>query len=265
VTTNLRLTARKLSVKYHNGIEAIHDLTLEVKTGEFVVILGPSGCGKTTLLDVFAGLIDRRQAAISGDVFIDGIDILADDERLRKLRIGYVFERNALLPWRTVVENVELGLLIEGMDKPSRRIRSHELLDMIGLDEFENYYPHELSAGMKQRVSFARTLAYNPDIIFMDEPFGALDTETRLKLQAALLQVWEQTQVTILLVTHDVAEAVTLGDRIVLLSKRPARTRNTFQIHAPHPRNPYEIRTSKEFAELTRLVWQQLAKELKPS
>lgn len=257
----VRLATHNLSVRYRNGIEAIKQLNLEVTGGEFLVLLGPSGCGKTTLLDLFAGLLGSNEADLSGDILVDGVNPLKNGDGIKK-RIGYVFERNALLPWRTVIENVELGLLIQGMSHAERRAKSCGLLNLIGLSDFKDHYPHELSAGMKQRVSFARTLAYDPEIVLMDEPFGALDLETRLRLQAVLLRLWEQMQVTVLLVTHDVDEAVTLGNRIILLSKRPASIRKTFHVMLPHPRDPYKIRGSEQFAKLTSTIWRHLASEL---
>lgn len=208
-----------------NPTETLKNIDLTIEDGEFLSILGPSGCGKSTLLEILAGL----QSPTSGEVLFDGKKLDGPDKQR-----GVVFQDPSLYPWRTVFRNVELGLEIRGAPKAERREAAKRYLDMVGLRGFEHKYPHHLSGGMKQRAGLARALANRPEVLLMDEPFGAVDHLTRLQLQDDLLNIWAAEKKTIVFVTHDVSEAVFLGDRVVLLSPRPGRIKSIF--HVPHKR-----------------------------
>ncbi|NYT05815.1 MAG: ABC transporter ATP-binding protein [Methanomicrobiales archaeon] len=220
---------------------ALEDISLEIADEEFVCLVGPSGCGKTTLLRIVAGL----DAANSGTVTVDGETITGPDPKR-----GMVFQEYSLFPWRTVLGNIAFGLEMKGETREARTRIAEEYLDLVGLVQFRNAYPFELSGGMRQRVAIARALANNPDVLLMDEPFGALDAQTRNVMQQELLEIWEKTKKTIIFVTHSVDEAVFLADRIVVLSPRPGRICDNITVDLSRPRD----RTSVEFAELRRHV-----------
>ena len=206
---------------------SLEEINLTVRDGEFLCILGPSGCGKSTLLEILAGL----QQPTSGE-------ILFNQEKLQtpNHKLGFVFQDPSLYPWRTVSDNVELGLEIKGINKMERRDKAKDYLELVGLHGFENKYPHQLSGGMRQRAGIARALANNPEVLLMDEPFGAVDHLTRLQLQNDLLDIWQAEKKTVVFVTHDVAEAVFLADRVVLLSPRPGKIKDVFEIKKTRPR-----------------------------
>ena len=207
---------------------AIEDVSFDVRDGEFLVILGPGRCGKTVLLNIIAGLVEKT----SGSVIYDGKEINGvDPER------GMVFQKTALMPFKTVMENVELGLKFSGMDKKKRREICQKYIDLVGLQGFENSYPNALSGGMKQRVGIARAYANNPKLLIMDEPFGALDAQTRYSMQNEVLRIWEQEKRTVIYVTNNIEEAIYLGTRIVLLSKCPASVKAEYTIDLPRPRD----------------------------
>ncbi len=227
-----------------------------------MALVGPSGCGKSTALNVMASLISHDEADISGVIQVDGVDIRERADWNQSL--GYVFQRDTLFPWRTVLQNVEAGLEIRGWKKLERRDRAQELINLVGLTGFEDYFPHQISGGMRQRASLIRTLAYDPQIILMDEPFGALDAQTRLILQAELIRIWAAHRKTILFVTHDLAEAVTLAERVILFSKRPGTVKRICEVPFPHPRDPFELHGSKEFAEFHANLWRTESKEFRP-
>ena len=229
--------------KGSDGVLALADVTLEVRRGEFVTVVGPSGCGKSTLLNVISGVLPPF-STVQGEVAL-----------ANNLRIGYVFQKDALLPWRTVLQNVEVGAELGGVPRGERRARALQLIQMAGLSGFEDMYPHQLSGGMRQRVALIRTLAYDPDIILMDEPFGALDAFTRISLQDELLSLWRRTGKTVVLVTHDLAEAIILGTRLVVLSERPGRVRAELPVELPEPRSALHTRSSKEFLEQFQSLW----------
>lgn len=232
----------KLFVKNGEGpVEALVDISIEVNDEEFICILGPSGCGKTTLLRIIAGL----DHPTSGVVRIDGSVI---DRPNRKL--GMIFQDYSLYPWRTVNENIAFGLELQGVVEEERVAIVRKYLDLTGLSEFGTSYPYELSGGMRQRIAVVRALAVEPAVLLMDEPFGALDAQTRNKLQHELLDIWGKTKKTILFVTHSVDEAVFLADRIIVLTPRPGRICEVFPVVQPRPRD----RTSVEFAKVRRLV-----------
>lgn len=207
---------------------AIEDVSFDVRDGEFLVILGPGRCGKTVLLNIIAGLVEKT----SGSVIYDGKEINGVDPEM-----GMVFQKTALMPFKTVMENVELGLKFSGMEKKKRREICQKYINLVGLQGFENSYPNALSGGMKQRVGIARAYANNPKLLIMDEPFGALDAQTRYSMQNEVLRIWEQEKRTVIYVTNNIEEAIYLGTRIVLLSKCPASVKAEYTIDLPRPRD----------------------------
>jgi NitT/TauT family transport system ATP-binding protein len=233
------------------SVEALKDVSLSINDGEFLTVLGPSGCGKTTLLRIVAGLIQ----ADSGSLRIDGKEVTGPGPER-----AMVFQSIALMPWASVLSNVAFGLKLRGIPRSEREARATELLDLVGLSGFENRLPGALSGGMQQRVGLARALAVDPKILLMDEPFGALDEQTRRLLQEELLQIWEATRKTVIFITHSMEEAVLLGDRIVLMSPRPGRVVDTLPVPLPRPRAAAvdQIEGSAEFAAITAHLWQQL-------
>ena len=207
-------------------VEVLRDIDLEVREGELVCLLGPSGCGKSTLLNLVGGF--RRPPA--GSIAIDGEEVAGPDPR----RI-FVFQERGVFPWLTVEGNIGFGLGRLPAAERAERVRHY--VELVGLEGFEGAYPHELSGGMKQRVEVARALAVDPDVLYLDEPFGALDSLTRLTLRRELLRIWEAERKTILFVTHDVEESVQLADRVVVMSQRPATIRRLVEVGIPHPRD----------------------------
>jgi ABC-type nitrate/sulfonate/bicarbonate transport system ATPase subunit len=207
-------------------IEVLDDVSAEVAKGEFVCLVGPSGCGKSTMLNVVGGFLE----ATSGEVLVEGEPVNGPDPR----RI-FVFQENGVFPWLTVQENIAFGL--RGKSAEERRQIVEHYIAMVGLTGFDAAYPHELSGGMRQRVEIARALAANPDIIYMDEPFGALDFITRLKMRADLVRIWQREKKTIVFVTHDIEEAVQLADRVLIMSRRPATIQEVVEIDLPRPRD----------------------------
>ena len=225
----------------HEVVEALADVSIELEDKEFVCVLGPSGCGKSTLLRIIAGL----ERPTSGKVLIDEGEVTRPDRKL-----GMIFQDYSLYPWRTVNENIALGLELQGVPEEQQAAIVQKYLALTGLSEFRNSYPYELSGGMRQRVAVVRALAVDPIVLLMDEPFGALDAQTRNKLQHDLLDIWDKTKKTILFVTHSVDEAVFLADRIVVLTPRPGTICEVIPIDQPRPRD----RTSVEFAKVRRYV-----------
>ena len=221
--------------------QALEGVNLDIRDEEFICLVGPSGCGKTTLLRIIAGL----ETATTGSVIVDGRAVTGPDPKR-----GMVIQEYSLFPWRRVVDNVAFGLEMRGVGKEERRKTADHYIEMVGLSQFRDAYPYELSGGMRQRVAIARALANDPDVLLMDEPFGALDAQTRNRMQKELLSLWEKTKKTIVFVTHSVDEAVYLSDRIVVLAPRPGTVRESITIPWPRPRD----RTSAEFAEVRRRV-----------
>lgn len=211
---------------------ALSDISLDLRDGEFISILGPSGCGKSTLLYIVGGFVKQT----SGSVEIDGRPVTGPGPDR-----GPVFQEFALYPWKTVLGNVAYGLRQQGVARAPAEARARELLAMVGLSGYENFYAKQLSGGMKQRVAIARTLAYNPAVLLMDEPFGALDAHTRNRLQNDLLKIWERDRKSVLFVTHSVEEAVYLSDRVVVLTKSPGRIKEIVDIDLPRPRVRAEL------------------------
>ncbi len=236
---------------------ALADISLEVPTGEFLVLVGPSGCGKSTLLDLIAGLARPTR----GEILIDGRPVTGPG-----LDRAVVFQQYALLPWRTAQANVEFGLEAQpGHDRlgrTERRQRARECLSLVGLEGFENRFPHELSGGMKQRVAIARSLAYDPDVLLMDEPFAALDAQTRETLQDEVLRIWEQTKKTILFITHSIDEAVYLGQRVGVMTSRPGQIKTYVEIPSVRRSDEVDVRSEPEFVACRHEVWKALQGEL---
>lgn len=232
------------------SMEVLREISMSVDEGEFVCFIGPSGCGKTTLLRIIAGL----EFPSSGSVLLDGAPIRGPGPER-----GMVFQEYSLFPWRTVLDNVAFGPEIRGVPKEERYRLAREYLKMVGLERFESRYPHELSGGMKQRVAIARALVNNPKALLMDEPFGALDAQTRNVMQSELLRIWEQERKTIIFVTHSVDEAIYLGDRIIVFSARPGRVKEIIGIDLPRPRK----RTSLEVNRIRDKILQDLRAEIK--
>lgn len=216
---------------------ALKDVSLEIKDNEFVSIVGRSGCGKTTLLNMIAGLLRPTEGTIHVD---DRLITAPGPDR------GMVFQHSALFPWLTAIQNIEFGPKNQGVDKKERRAQAADLIELVRLSGFEDKYPRELSGGMQQRVAIARALANDPDILLMDEPFGALDELTRSEMQEELLRIWQARQKTVIFVTHSIMEALYLSDRIIVLSPHPGRLRAEFPIDQPRPRQ----RSSTEFMAL---------------
>jgi NitT/TauT family transport system ATP-binding protein len=228
---------------------AIQDFNLEVKEGEFVCILGPSGCGKTTLLRIIAGL----ESITSGKLLLKDKPIIGPGSDR-----GMVFQEFALFPWRSVRKNVEFGLEIKKVPPTERAAISERFIELVGLKGFENYHPNQLSGGMKQRVGIARALANDPALLLMDEPFGALDAQTRNLMQKELLRIWLETQKTVIFITHSVDEACYLADRIVVMTSRPGTIKEIFNVTIPRPRD----RASVEFAQLRKTILAELEREV---
>ncbi|MBI4489629.1 MAG: ABC transporter ATP-binding protein [Deltaproteobacteria bacterium] len=235
-----------------SSITAIDHISLEVNEGELVTIIGPSGCGKSTLLMILAGLYDKT----SGEVLLDGNPINGPG-----LDRGVVFQEFALFPWLNVHNNIRFGLKMKGVPVSEHDQTVKHYLRMVKLEEFEKIFPHRLSGGMKQRVGIARALAYSPELLLMDEPFGALDAQTRTSLQQMLVEIWAETRKTILFVTHSVREAVFLSDRIVVLSRRPSKVRTVIEVKLPRPRQRLSQPFLRYEEELEELIAQELAEE----
>ena len=247
-----------LTKTYNRGtpeaVEALDDVDLTVEDGEFLTIVGPSGCGKSTLLEIVAGLIPKT----TGSVRIGGEEVTAP-----RPDVGVVFQEYSLFPWRTVTRNAEFGLEIMGVDKGERRERVQAMLELVGLEGFEQAYPDELSGGMQQRVALARTLAADPDILLMDEPFGALDEQTRMYMGEELLRIWSETDKTVVFITHSLQESVLLSDRVIVLSDRPGRILANVDIGLDRPRDTALIGT-EAFNRAQARIWEYIRDDAGP-
>lgn len=250
-----KLEIADLKVEYHTKNQrttALENVNLTVGDGEFVSVIGPSGCGKSTLLKVVSGLL----APAAGTARIDGKPIKEIPDK-----VGMVFQNDALLPWKTVADNVRLPLVIKGLSKQEQEAEISRLLQMVGLEAFASYHPKQLSGGMRKRVALARTFAYDPDIYLMDEPFGPLDAQTRVKIGEEFLQIWERVGKSVLFITHDIEEAIALSDRVIVMSARPGRIKAEFKVELERPRPFYDIRFDPVFKELQKEIWAQMAGE----
>jgi NitT/TauT family transport system ATP-binding protein len=232
-------------------ISALEHVSFSVRQGEFLALIGPSGCGKSTLFNIVGGLLGDYD----GRVLVDGRAIVGSHHE-----IGMVFQEESTFPWRTTLDNVAFPLEVAGVAKAERHARAKELIKLVGLDGFENRYPAEMSGGMRQRTAIARTLAFEPRILLMDEPFAALDEQTRLLLGDKVLQIQQTLRQTTLLITHNIAEAVQLSDRVVVMSFRPGRVKRIFDIDLPRPRTS-EIVGSTAFGKYVADIWNDLREE----
>lgn len=236
----VRLHIENIKKEFQNSdskLEVVDGISLDVYDNEFLVLLGPGHCGKSVFLNILGGL----EKPTEGQIYLDGKIVEGIDPR-----IGMVFQKWSLLPWKTVMENVEIGPKFRGIDKKTRREKAQEYIDLVGLRGFEKSYPAQLSGGMKQRVGIARAYTNDPEILIMDEPFGALDAQTRYAMEEEIIKIWQKQKRTIIFVTNNIEEAVYLGDRIVLFSARPAKIKKIYENALPRPRDM----VSKEFLEL---------------
>jgi NitT/TauT family transport system ATP-binding protein len=247
----------KLAISHLNKsfgeLEALRGINLAVERGEFISVVGPSGCGKTTFLRIIAGL----EQATSGEVLLDRHAVREPGNDR-----GFVFQNDSLLPWRTVLDNAIIGRELAGPVRPADRKHTLELLKLVGLEGFEHYHPRQLSGGMRQRVNLARALAIDPEILLMDEPFAALDAQTREIMQTELLRIWERGQKTVLFVTHQIDEAVFLSDRVLVFARRPGRLQAEVKIPLPRPRN-LAIKRTSEFVALVDRIWRMIEDDVR--
>jgi NitT/TauT family transport system ATP-binding protein len=251
--------AQKLAIagmsKHFGELEALRNITFEVASGEFIAVVGPSGCGKTTFLRIVAGL----EAASAGEVRIDGRVVKSPGGDR-----GFVFQQDSLLPWRTVLANAMIGPEIAGSDGEPEKRRTLDLLKLVGLGGFEAYFPRQLSGGMRQRVNLARALAIDPEILLMDEPFSALDAQSREIMQTELLRIWEQGRKTVLFVTHQIDEAVFLADRVLVFARRPGRIQEAVEIDLPRPR-ALGVKRTPEFVAYVDHIWKLIENDVRES
>jgi NitT/TauT family transport system ATP-binding protein len=257
-TLPTRIEVRELSKTFGkpgtSAVPAVDRVSFDLRQGEFVALLGPSGCGKSTILNMIAGLIPRS----GGEIRVDGTPVVAGQV---DPKVGYVFQRDTVFPWRTVARNIGYGLEIAKVPAAERERRVAHMIRQARLDGFEGSFPLTLSGGMRQRVSLMRTLIMEPQILLMDEPFGALDTHTKLEMHQILLEMWERERQTVIFVTHDLSEALTLSDRIILLSARPGRIKEDFAVPFPRPRDAIRLRETPEYGQLFAKVWHSLGEE----
>ncbi|HVY99779.1 MAG TPA: ABC transporter ATP-binding protein [Dongiaceae bacterium] len=236
-----------------NGVvTALDNISFKIERGKFVGLIGPSGCGKSSLLMILAGLVRASEGRIS----VRGKEITGPDPE----RIGVVFQDASLLPWKTAIANVEFPLKLRGVTARERRERAEQLLELVGLKDFKDHHPHELSGGMRQRVSIARGLCQNPEILLMDEPFAALDEQTRMTMGDELLQIWERHRKTVVFVTHSLTEAVYLCDEVLVMSHRPGRILERLSIDLPRPRT-YDMMATDTFGILRDQIWRLIRKD----
>ncbi len=251
---NIKVSIQGVQKKYHTrkgDVVALSGVDFDIRENEFICVIGPSGCGKSTLLNIIAGLLEPT----SGQILVDGKPIKGTGTDR-----GVVFQQYALFPWLTVKKNVEFGLKLKGMSKEECDEVAMKYLRMVDLEKFADSYPKELSGGMKQRVAIARAYAMNPQVLLMDEPFGALDAQTRTQLQSELLKAWQEENKTCFFVTHDIEEAIVLATKVVIMSARPARIKEVVDIDIPYPRDQ-ETKMSQRFVELKNHIWGQVYQE----
>lgn len=251
-----KVDLRNIHLRYftlEGETEAVRDLSLSIRPGEFVAIVGQSGCGKSTLLSLIAGVLDPTE----GDVLIDTRPVDGPSPKC-----GYMLQHDHLFEWRTILDNVLLGPEIQGLDLTAARNKAEDLLNRYGLGEFMQHFPHQLSGGMRQRAALARTLCTEPEILLLDEPFSALDFQTRLALSDEVSEILRREGKTVILVTHDISEAVSMADRVVVMSKRPGRIKAEHEIRFAGPDNvrpsPFEARSREEFRQYFDQIWGEL-------
>ncbi|HXJ78382.1 MAG TPA: ABC transporter ATP-binding protein [Candidatus Methylomirabilis sp.] len=253
----VRISIRDLSKTFSSGsreVPAVSRVSLDIHDKEFVAIVGPSGCGKSTILNMIGGLIPSS----SGEILVDGQRVGATPPA----RAGYVFQKDTVFPWRTVERNIALGLEYRRVPAAQRAARVREAIALAGLEGFEQAFPATLSGGMRQRVALMRSIVVDPEVLLMDEPFGALDTHTKLGLHRELLSLWEAKHQTVVFVTHDLSEAITLADRIVVMTRRPGRIKLVFDVALPRPRDAIRLRESGEYLREYREIWHALGEEM---
>lgn len=251
---NIKVSIQGIEKKYNTRkgeVVALNGVNFDIKENEFICVIGPSGCGKSTLLNIIAGLLEPT----AGQILVDGKPIQGTGTDR-----GVVFQQYALFPWLTVKKNVEFGLKLKGLSKDECDSIAMKYLKMVELEKFADSYPKELSGGMKQRVAIARAYAMNPEVLLMDEPFGALDAQTRTQLQTELLKAWREENKTCFFVTHDIEEAIVLATRVVIMSARPGRIKEVVDIDIPYPRDQ-ETKMSERFIELKNHIWGQVYQE----
>jgi sulfonate transport system ATP-binding protein len=251
-----RIVVRDLTKTFRDGgreVAAVQGASFDVFDGEFVAIVGPSGCGKSTILNMIGGLVTPTTGAVE----IDGTRVAASVPP----QVGYVFQKDTVFPWRTVARNIAVGLEYRGVARAEQARRVHEAIGLAGLTGFEDAFPATLSGGMRQRVALMRTLVVEPQILLMDEPFGALDTHTKINLHAELLALWESRHQTVVFVTHDLSEAITLADRIVVMTRRPGRVKMIHDVKLPRPRDVIALRETETYAHEYGTIWHVLGEE----
>jgi NitT/TauT family transport system ATP-binding protein len=254
------LAFENVSVRFATPAKGVHtavqDISLAVPSGAFLAIVGPSGCGKSTLLNVAAGLL----APAAGGIRVFGTPLSGINREA-----AYLFQQDALLPWRSVIDNVRLGLDFRGVPAAEARERARRFIARVGLMGFEDRFPHQLSGGMRKRVAIAQSWIVDPRILLMDEPFAALDVQTRQNMENELLELWQESDKTVLFITHDLEEAIALADRVVVLTASPARVKGIYDVSLPRPRDVVEIRLNPDFTALYRRIWADLRDEVKRS
>lgn len=250
---SLKAATKRFATKDGKGFTAITDVTFDVQAGEFVTVVGPTGCGKSTTLSLISGL----EPTSKGSVDVHGTPVTGIPDG-----VGYMFQTDAILPWKNVFDNVALGLRYQKVDKEQIADRTNDWLRRVGLAGFEDRYPHQLSGGMRKRVAMAQTLITEPSLLMLDEPFAALDVQTRELMQDELLSLWSGSGAAVVFVTHDLTEAISLADRVVVMTAGPATVKDIVPIDLPRPRKVEEIRLTPEFTQLYRRVWESLREEV---
>ena len=245
-----KIEAKNLDL-YYGEKHALKNVSLNIKTNKITAFIGPSGCGKSTLLNIIAGLLEPT----SGSVYVDGKEVHGPGPER-----GVVFQQYALFPWLTVLKNVQFGLKLKGMGEAESREIAMKYLKMVDLEQFADSYPKELSGGMKQRVAIARAYAVDPSVLLMDEPFGALDAQTRTQLQSELIKTWQEQKKTCFFITHDVEEAVILATKVIIMSARPGRIKKIVDVNLPYPRTQ-EMKMELPFLDLKTYIWGEVYQE----
>jgi len=250
-TVKVKIDKEKIYSGRNGDMVALNGVSLDIMENEFVCVVGPSGCGKSTLLNIIAGLLEPT----SGSVYVDGKEVHGTGPER-----GVVFQQYALFPWLTVLKNVQFGLKLKGMSEAESREVAMKYLKMVDLEQFADSYPKELSGGMKQRVAIARAYAVDPSVLLMDEPFGALDAQTRTQLQSELIKTWQEQKKTCFFITHDVEEAVILATKVIIMSARPGRIKKIVDVNLPYPRTQ-EMKMELPFLDLKTYIWGEVYQE----
>jgi NitT/TauT family transport system ATP-binding protein len=250
----LRNVTKKFATADGGTFTALKDISLTVEDGQFCAVVGPTGCGKSTTLTLISGL----ESPSAGEVFVDGKPVAGIDTGT-----GFVFQQDAVFPWKSLLDNVSAGPLFRGMGKVGAREQARDWIRRVGLNGFEDRYPHQLSGGMRKRVALAQTLINRPRVLLMDEPFGALDVQTRSIMSTELLTLWDQTRPAVVFVTHDLEEAIALADKVIVLTAGPGTVKAEFQIDLPRPRVVQEIRFDPRFVATYERIWEALRDEVK--